>query len=316
MARWGRWSEVGLLLVITRVVGRIEQVADRQMADLVRDSRELFFGDPSRDGGGPIIGEGTVRQHLLCEPLGDWGGVGPEVSEHGVGTPSADEGDVVGSHIGAEKSGGPAWAEAAGRDLLGRDTGAVLDLLGGSAEEVRDLRRVDIGSLGFVAAASLVFGIVFVEGCGEGAAVVEDVLYPALESAGWAEMGVPAGKVGDLLSPDAVLLVSVGKGALRAPTHRVIQVLQFEGACRPTKGPPGREGERNVRHGKGTATSWVRGGGLNDLPRAVEVKESYDNDVPGVEVHTPEIHLEEVLDDDEAAREDTRGGRVLLVHGD
>ncbi len=64
-------------------------------------------------------GVAPVVQHLLGEVAG--GGLDPEVAEHGIRLPSAQELDVVGVDAGAQQGGGSAGAKGAGAEEVRRD---------------------------------------------------------------------------------------------------------------------------------------------------------------------------------------------------
>ena len=86
-------------------------------------------------------GEGAVVEHTLGELMGVDGGLDPEVPEHSVRFPAAEEHDGVTINVGAEEGGGTAWSEGPGGEFLVGDPGGGFECFGGVAEAVSDVFR-------------------------------------------------------------------------------------------------------------------------------------------------------------------------------
>ena len=74
----------------------------------------------------------------------------PEVPEHGVQFPAAEEHDGIAVDVGAEEGGGPARAERAGRHLVGVDAGDGVDVSGSVPEGIGDMGGLDVVPCGMV----------------------------------------------------------------------------------------------------------------------------------------------------------------------
>ena len=109
------------------------------------------MGEQCGDRGGGLLGEatglevsrdegeGAVVEHALGELVGVDGGLDPEVPEHSVRFPAAEEHDGVTIDVGTEEGGGTAWSEGPGGEFLVGDPGGGFEGFGGVAEAVGDV---------------------------------------------------------------------------------------------------------------------------------------------------------------------------------
>ena len=114
------------------------------MGEQCGDLRWGLLGEATGFEVGGHEGVGAVVEHALGELLGVDGSLDPEVPEHGVRFPAAEEHDGVAVDVGAEEGCGPARAERAGRHLVGVDAGDVVDVVGGVSEGVGNVFGLDV----------------------------------------------------------------------------------------------------------------------------------------------------------------------------
>ena len=86
-------------------------------------------------------GVGAMGEHLLSEGLG--GSLGAEIPEHRVGSPPAQQHDLVCVDVGTEEGCGPTRTEGAAGYQVGDDARVVLNSLSGKPEGFGDHARGD-----------------------------------------------------------------------------------------------------------------------------------------------------------------------------
>ena len=86
-------------------------------------------------------GEGAMVEHALGELVGVDGGLNPEVPEHSVRFPVAEEYDGVAVDVGTKEGGGTAGPEGPDGEFLVGNPGGRFKCLGGVAEAVGDVFR-------------------------------------------------------------------------------------------------------------------------------------------------------------------------------
>ena len=82
---------------------------------------------------------GAMGEHLLSESLG--GSLGAEIPEHSVGSPPAQQHDLVCVDVGTEEGCGPTRTEGAAGYQVGDDACLVLNSLGSKPEGSGDHAR-------------------------------------------------------------------------------------------------------------------------------------------------------------------------------
>ena len=154
-------------------------------------------------------GVGAVVKHLLGQMMRVGGGLDPQVAEHGIGLPTAEELDVVFVDTRTEEGSGPTWAQRAAAQQVGFNASVRLDALSSVAQGVGDECRVDRVPL-------LVEGIeVAVERRVLVRAMLAGSSHKAGECLGGTELGVGCCDVADSFAAHGVLLVREGEAGIR-----------------------------------------------------------------------------------------------------
>jgi hypothetical protein len=248
-----------------------------------------------------------VVQHLLGEVAG--GGLDPEVAEHGIRLPSAQELDVVGVDAGAQQGGGSAGAEGAGAEEVRRDARGRLEERGGIAEGVGDVLRLDRVP-GLMSRVVIVMRVY--RGIGSGPIAAETEGY-ASERFGRAVERVRVGAVSHLFASHGILLVRKAQGRMSDALHKFV-IQRCRGAV--GGGAVDREGDVAVQKGLGPAI--LIGGAVQIFGGTQEpvVRDNDEVDEMGIEGAVFSVvdieGIQEASEDGEVCRVGP-SGRVVFV---
>ena len=202
--------------------------------------------------------EGVVPlgEHLCSKVVGDADGHDPEVADHGIGAPAADELDGAGVDFGAEESSCSPRTEAVRCDFVCGDASQVFDTSGSPAQSVGDFRCGD-------SAAFSIGGCVGVERGIRRVVVFTQVGDAALAGTDRAELGVAAAAMSYCFASHSILLVS--EFETHATDGWVIHVIQRGCERRDDTFDSSRAGvvggqEADVLHAEGGASAFGTGG--------------------------------------------------------
>ena len=275
-----------------------------EVQDLRRRRRREVLGLP----GSVVEDVAAVLEHVLRVVMGVDGGLNPEVPEHGVGSPAAQELDAIGVGFGAEEGCGPSRAQGFDSEEGGRDTGAGADAVGPDAQPAGDLTVQD------VAPAVLSYMEVAEERRVRGCSMLAVVQADPCHGLDRAEHGIGVGFVPDLFAANRILLVSERKSDI-LHTEEVVHVIE---RCVGDEVGFAFDGKADVLklEGLGPQVLRVCCAWAQELTGAEEPVETDDGEAEDVTVDGALGLMVEVkvvahgLEEEEAARVDS-GGRVV-----